>query len=77
MDSSSFFLSFFQHYLIACRCSAPATHPLSLSDTSNSDGTSITTDEGYDGSSTLSTLSTVIHGACLTLSDHDRIHVFM
>ncbi len=35
-----------------------------------------TTDEGYDGSSVTNT-STVIHGGCLTLSDHDRIHVFM
>ncbi|CAF0821694.1 unnamed protein product [Rotaria sordida] len=55
------------------------THPLGLFDTSSSDLSSITTttvDEGYDGSS-ITTTSTIIHGACLTLSDHDRIHVFM
>ncbi|CAF1510486.1 unnamed protein product, partial [Adineta steineri] len=53
------------------------SHPLSSFDTSSSDLTSIgTTDEGYDGSS-ITSASTIIHGACLTLSDHDRIHVFM
>ncbi|CAF4652696.1 unnamed protein product, partial [Rotaria sp. Silwood1] len=55
------------------------THPLGSFDTSNNDLSSTTTttiDEGYDGSSITST-STIIHGACLTLSDHDRIHVFM
>ncbi|CAF0878505.1 unnamed protein product [Adineta ricciae] len=53
------------------------SHPLGSLDTSSSDMTSVvTTDEGYDGSS-INSASTVIHGACLTLSDHDRIHVFM
>ena len=55
---------------------ASVSHPLSLSDTSSSDVTSTTTDEGYDAASVASS-ATVIHGACLTLSDHDRIHVFM
>ena len=35
-----------------------------------------TTDEGYDGSS-MASVSTVVHGACLTASDRDRIHVFV
>ncbi len=50
-------------------------HPLGSFNTSSSDLTSAT-DEGYDGSSIISAPA-VIHGACLTLSDHDRIHVFM
>jgi hypothetical protein len=54
---------------------ASITHPLGSFDTSSSDITT-TTDEGYDGSS-LTSAATVIHGGCLTLSDHDRIHVFM
>ncbi|UJR31903.1 hypothetical protein I4U23_019377 [Adineta vaga] len=53
------------------------SHPLGSFDPSSSDMTSITTtDEGYDGAS-VNNASTIIHGACLTLSDHDRIHVFM
>jgi len=58
------------------------THPLGSFDTSSSSDlisittTTTTVDEGYDGSS-ITNASTVIHGACLTLSDHDRIHVFM
>ncbi|CAF4134837.1 unnamed protein product [Rotaria socialis] len=51
------------------------SHPLGSFNTSISD-LPATIDEGYDGSST-GNISTVIHGACLTLSDHDRIHVFM
>jgi hypothetical protein len=57
---------------------ASLAHPLGSFDTSSSDLTSMTTttDEGYDGTS-ITSAATVIHGACLTLSDHDRIHVFM
>ena len=56
---------------------ASISHPLGSLDASSSDMASVaTTDEGYDGSS-INSASTVIHGACLTLSDHDRIHVFM
>lgn len=56
---------------------ASVSHPLGLSDTSSNDlSLTSATDEGYDVASITST-STVIHGACLTLSDHDRIHVFM
>ena len=51
-------------------------HPLSISESSTSDLASMTTDEGYDAAST-TTVSSIIHGACLTLSDHERIHVFM
>ncbi len=59
---------------------ASIAHPLGSFDTSSSDlsstATITTVDEGYDASS-IASASTVIHGACLTLSDHDRIHVFM
>jgi len=54
---------------------ASITHPLGSLNTSSSDLTSAT-EEGYDGSS-ITNASAVIHGGCLTLSDHDRIHVFM
>ncbi|CAF0737248.1 unnamed protein product [Didymodactylos carnosus] len=55
-------------------------HPLDLNDlTSSQSTTDNTIDEGYDGTSTTtsSSIPAIVHGACLTLSDHDRIHVFM
>ena len=51
-------------------------HPLSTVDTSSNDLMSTIADEGYDSVSQAS-ISTIIHGACLTLGDHNRIHVFM
>lgn len=68
-------MNFYYYFYIL----ASISHPLGTFDTSSSDITSTTgttVDEGYDGSS-VANVSTVIHGACLTLSDHDRIHVFM